>query len=81
MPKEAELRERAAEAVRAVLDTDAAEAVINDEAFGAVVGRLRKATEDGSDPADVLAGIEDDDLAFVADADSPAAFLASRIPY
>lgn len=72
----------AAAAVRAVLDADAAELVLADDAFGALATRLHQAAAvAGAELVDVLADVAGDDLAFVGRADHPAAFLSTRLPY
>lgn len=80
-----QLEQAVTEIVQATFDTDLAEAITGDDAFGALVGTLRRDVGDDYDAlADALAnvanGLEDRTVDWLVDtADSPAAFIASRI--
>jgi hypothetical protein len=78
---ERQQRAEAENAVRAALPEETAGAVIDCTAFGAVIGKLFRASQAGADRTQVLAALDPDDVAFAAQADRPAAFLASRIHY
>ncbi|GGM84742.1 hypothetical protein GCM10012275_64340 [Longimycelium tulufanense] len=71
----------AAEAVHAALDPELAQAVLDDEAFGALAWHLSRAAATGAEPAALLADLDPDDLAWAPHAEHPAAFLASRLDY
>lgn len=67
-------------------DADVAEAVLDDEdAFGALCHRLNEAGDGDQDDInevwqDVVGGLSDSDLDFIAEqAASPAAFLAAKV--
>jgi hypothetical protein len=78
---EQEQRAAAEDAVREALPADTAEAVLDCEAFGAVVGKLYRVSTAGADRVEVLTDLDPDDLAFVTKATTPAAYLASLIHY
>jgi hypothetical protein len=78
---ELDQRTLAEEAVRAALPEETALAVVECDAFGAVVGKLFRASQAGADRTEVLASLDSSDIAFAAEATTPAAFLASRIQY
>lgn len=72
--------EAAEEALADVFGQDVAAAVVESgEAFGAVVGKLMRGSDDPSDWVGLLAEVDPDDAAFIVNANNPAAFLASRI--
>jgi hypothetical protein len=67
-------------AIRAALPAETAQAIEADEAYGALVYRLRQhATHHDTTPAAVLAQLNDNDLHFANQATNPAAFLAAKI--
>ena len=80
----ASIRRQVADLIRDrddVFDEDQAHEIINSEAFGALVYRIREHRDaTGDTPADVFDALDEDDLKFAADrADNPAAFLAAKI--
>lgn len=66
-------------------DQDVAEAVLADDAFGALCYRLNEAGDGSADDVtaafnELVTALDDETLDFLAEqADAPAAFLASRV--
>lgn len=67
--------------VRDRFEEERAEEIIDSEAFGALVYRVREYCEiSGQDPSYAFEALTEDDVEFAAEeADNPAAFLAKKI--
>ena len=67
--------------IRDRFDVDRAEEIIGDDAFGALLFRVKEYCRvNECNPSDAFDSVSDDDIEFAAeDADNPAAFLAARI--
>ena len=68
------------DAVRAVFPAEVAQAIVSDEAIGALNYWLHQQCQDTDfSPTQVLRGLSNNDREFCVRAEAPAAFLASRI--
>lgn len=83
--RRAQLEQTVRELVEATFDADVAEAIVGDEAFGALASTLQREADGDYDAMDraltgVANSLDDRTLDWLADgSDNPAAFIASRI--
>lgn len=73
-------RELVADTVRELFTEKRADQIIQDEAFGALVWRVKERLCYCDHPSCVFEMLDEDDMEFAADgADNPAAYLAARV--
>lgn len=74
-------KQQVSDLIRDVFPEDRAEEILGDEAFGALVWRVREHCKiHGTDPEYAFELLDEDDMEFAVEgADNPAAYLAAKI--